>query len=119
MTAEEIAPLPSCGLQGPMQPVGAFHFHVMDMSGQPYPSGYGPSGTVIPNDLNTAKMRPELGFFAQTPVEGDPTYSRTARFWYQAQQIGVDSQGQPIWSADNNTLKWENRQWVLFDPPPQ
>jgi hypothetical protein len=101
-----------------MSPVGAFHFHTMNIAGQKFPSGYGPSPG-IPNDLNTAALRPGLTFFVQTPVEGDASYTRTLRYMYQAQQVGTDSNGDPIWNAYYNTFKWVNRQWVHFDPPAQ
>jgi hypothetical protein len=114
LTQEQLNALPTCAPYAIGTPVGAFHLHTAQ--GQPYPSGFGPGGTIIPNDLNTAKLRPEITFFALTP--GGPPPKRTNTFMYQAQQV-PDGQGGVTWSAYNNTFIWVNSQWMLFTPPPQ
>ena len=111
LSQEQLDALPTCAPYANSAPVGAFHLHVDAPTGQQHPSGFGPGSTILPNDLHTASLRPDLTFFALTP--GGPPPRRTIAFMYQAQQVGS------IWTAYNNTFKWTNNQWALFTPPAQ
>lgn len=102
--------LPQCAPYANSMPVGAFHAHPPPPAGQPYPSGF-PPGSPLPNDLNTASLRPEVVFFVGTPVGNGG--KGMLQFKYQAVLI-PDGQGGSVHSARYNTFKWVGDHWVPF-----